>query len=80
MAHADDCEATSPVVLTLQALRARQPKWTVEIGRPLGPNAAPVLPGDVPARDACVSPRGQLLSVLPPAPGALLCELPAHLR
>jgi TonB-dependent Receptor Plug Domain len=43
------------------------------------PDAATVLPRDVSTRDACVSPWGQLLSVLSPAAGALLCELPLNL-
>src|SRR5262245_10083325 len=60
-------------VLTLGATLLRRERCR-------GPDAAAVLPGDVPTRDARVSPRGQLLSVLPPAPGALLCELPPYLR
>jgi FhuF 2Fe-2S C-terminal domain len=35
--HAEDCEETSPIVSILQALRARDPKWAVDIGRPCGP-------------------------------------------
>ena len=41
MTHADACEATSPIVFILQALRARQPKWTVDIGQPHGPGWIP---------------------------------------
>ena len=41
MTHADACEATSPIVFILQALRARQPKWSVDIGQPHGPGWIP---------------------------------------
>src|SRR5262245_10201606 len=41
MTHADAREATSPIVSILQALRARQPKWSVEIGQPRGPGWIP---------------------------------------
>jgi hypothetical protein len=41
MAHADTCEATSPIVFILQALWARQPKWAVDIGRPRSPGWIP---------------------------------------
>ena len=41
MTRADACEATSPIVSILQALRARQPKWSVDIGQPRGPGWIP---------------------------------------
>jgi hypothetical protein len=41
MTHADDCGETSPIVSIFQALRARNPKWAVEIGRPHGPGWIP---------------------------------------
>src|SRR5919108_229781 len=37
MTHAAGCEATPPLVSIVQALRARQPKWAVDVGRPRGP-------------------------------------------
>jgi hypothetical protein len=41
MMQAEYCEATSPVVSILQAVRTWQPTWAFDIGRPRGPGWIP---------------------------------------